>query len=59
VAVAGVRVIRPCPCTLADLFGVLSTSSCISLLGVIVVKDFFKDSLLNLLPWLLTGDELD
>ena len=46
-------------CTLADLLGVLSTSLFTSFLGVIVVKGLLEDPLLNLFPWLLTGDELD
>ena len=41
------------PPSLVDLLGVLITSFFTSLLGVIVVKDFLKDSLLNLLPWFL------
>jgi hypothetical protein len=47
------------PCTLADLLGVVSSSLFTSLLGVIVVEGLLEDPLLNLLPWLLTGDELD
>jgi hypothetical protein len=59
VAVAGVKVTEPCRCTLADLLGVLITSLFTSLLGVIVVKGLLEDPLPNLLPWLLTGDDLD
>ncbi len=60
VAVAGVRrVIESCRCTLADFLGVFTSSLFTSLLGVIVVKGLLEDPLLNLLPWLLTGDKLD
>jgi hypothetical protein len=59
VAVAGVKVTEPCRCTLADLLGVVSSSLFTSLLGVIVVEGLLEDPLLNLFPWLLTGDELD